>query len=80
MIVTTAEAARMVGVSTAAVRQWVARGYLVPIASRARPLTFAVWDVWRCAGERMPRGWHERIEAAAEAWRRACHTGDDPSH
>lgn len=66
----------MVGVSTAAVRQWVARGYLVPLHSNARPLTFISWDVWRCAAERMPRRWHSGITRAAELWRSTTDPGD----
>ena len=79
MIVTTDEAAKMVGVTTATIRQWVVRGWLQPVRRGARPLKFAAWDVWRCAAQRMPDAWHAMIDQAARRWADTCANDDQLS-
>ena len=76
MIVDTNEAARMVGVTAATIRQWVVRGWLSPVRRGARPLKFAAWDVWRCAAQRMPETWHTTVDHAARRWADACNQSD----
>jgi predicted site-specific integrase-resolvase len=54
----TADAAALVNVSEATIRQWKRRGYL--------PDVFTSQDVWRCAAERMPAKEHARLDALWE--------------
>ena len=59
--VTTAIAARVVGVSPSTVRMWVHRGHLTPVSSSGRSHVFIVQDVLRAARRSSPRrGWRER--------------------
>lgn len=54
----TADAARLVGVSEATIRQWKRRGYLSDV--------YTAQDVWRCAADRLPKRDHARLDAAWE--------------
>lgn len=67
-IVTTEQAAALVGVEPATVRSWVVRGHLTPLRRGARPLRFREQDVIRCHAERMPDHWHQGVGRLAEAW------------
>ena len=59
--VTTAIAARVVGVSPSTVRMWVHRGHLTPVSSSGRSHVFLVQDVLRAARRSAPRrGWRKR--------------------
>lgn len=66
---TTAEAARRVGVSPMTVRSWVVRGHLRPVRPGAKPLLFVERDVIRCHAERMSATEHAWLEDAATRWR-----------
>jgi predicted site-specific integrase-resolvase len=51
----TSDAARLVEVSEATIRQWKRRGHL--------PDVYTAQDVWRCASERMPAKRHAELDA-----------------
>lgn len=53
--VTTAVAARVVGVSSSTIRMWVHRGHLMPVPSPGRSHTFIIQDVLRAARRRSHR-------------------------
>jgi DNA-binding transcriptional MerR regulator len=53
--VTTAVAARVVGVSPSTIRMWVHRGHLMPVPSPGRSHTFIIQDVLRAARRRSHR-------------------------
>ncbi|WP_256843034.1 hypothetical protein [Ornithinimicrobium cryptoxanthini] len=63
-VVFTREAAYLVGVRPATIRQWVARGYLKPIARLGNTHTFRVEDVREAAQDRLAesRSFHSRRE------------------
>lgn len=45
--ITTAEAAHYAEVEPATIRQWVARGHLIPVGKRGRQLLFRLVDITR---------------------------------
>jgi predicted site-specific integrase-resolvase len=67
---TTAEAAAMVEVSEATIRQWNFRGYIKPVNPRKRPSRYRDSDVWRCKAERLQPDEHARLDALWERARR----------
>lgn len=69
MIVTTQEAADLVGVEPATVRKWVQRGYLQAYRPDGKTMTFLAADVWRCHGRRRPKSLRERLLVSANGWR-----------
>jgi hypothetical protein len=65
-ILTTTEAAGLVGVDPATVRWWKTRGYLAPVRAGTKPLRFHEHDVWRCARDRMAPAEAARLDALWE--------------
>ena len=70
-VVTTEEAATLVGVTPATIRQWVARGHLRPLRAGASPLRFREQEVIDCHAERTSKRWRTEVDRLAEAWRLA---------
>ena len=69
MTLTLVEAASEVGMSPAAVRKWIALGYLSPLLVNAKPVLFRDREVYACWFERRPETWNARMDALAAAWR-----------
>jgi hypothetical protein len=65
VIVTSAEAAALLGVGSTGLRMLVLRGQLTPIRPGARPLLFRAADVWELQVSRLTAA--ERAERA-ELW------------
>lgn len=65
-IVTTDQAARLVGVNTATVRQWVARGWLEPLRRGAKPLRFHTSDVVNAANRNQRHDHHHHLDTLWE--------------
>ena len=61
-IVTTDQAARLVGVTPATIRQWVTRGWLDPLRRGARPLRFHTTDVRAAADRGQRTAHHDRLD------------------
>lgn len=62
-ILTTDEAAALVGVAPATVQSWVRRGYLTPIRRNAKPVRFREVDVVECRYQRMRQTEHDTLDA-----------------
>lgn len=75
MIVTTSEAAGILGVTESGVRMLVLRGDLEPISRGARPLTFWTETVVELEYRRRPKAQKRRVQELAEQW--ACASAVD---
>ena len=68
LILTTAEAAQVAGVTPQAIRMWVLAGDLEPLRRGAKPLRFRYDDVARVQRGKRSGAWERRHAEAAERW------------
>lgn len=65
-VLTTAEAARRVGVEPATVRQWQKRGHLAPVREGAKPSLFREEDLISCHEARLSEARKQELNALAD--------------
>jgi excisionase family DNA binding protein len=68
MIVTTEEAADLLGVKAATVRSWVLKGWLEPLRRGAKPLRFRYDEVAAVQRQHRPETWERRHAEAVDRW------------
>ncbi len=66
-VVTSEQAAALLGIKPGTLRQWVFRGDLEPLVRGDRPLRFRYEDVARVQRDKRPDDWRERHRAACTA-------------
>lgn len=72
-LLSAAEAAALVNVKPATIRQWVRRGYLAPdYPAWASEVRFRESKVIACAEQRRPKTELARLETLAAQWRRVA--------
>lgn len=66
-VLTTGQAARLVGVSPVTIRHWVRRGWLAPLQRGTKPLLFHTRDVQAAADRHQRQAHHDHLDTLWQA-------------
>jgi excisionase family DNA binding protein len=72
MVLTTEQAAAVLGIKTTTLRDWVARGKIEPVQRGTRPLRFRHIDVEAALVEHRPLAWHQAMDDTRTRWEAEC--------